>query len=85
MALINTTEGYKDESELIKRVDTGEEEIGKFTATEYCLVNCPGEAHVTGKRDKPEHFCSLHVHRSVNLEVKEGLEVSGVLNALLGA
>lgn len=85
MAEVNTTHGPMDDSQLQRREDSFDEEVGTLTAVEYCLLDCPGEAHKTGQRDKPEHFCSLHVHRSVNLAVKEGLEISGVLNALLGA
>lgn len=85
MAEVNTTRGPMDDSQLQRREDSHDEEIGTLTAVEYCLLDCPGGAHKTGQRDAPEHFCSLHVHRSVNLAVKEGLEISGVLNALVGA
>lgn len=83
--LINTINGEMDDSLLIKRVDSFDEEVGKLTATEYCLKDCPGEAHKTGVAVGVGCFCPLHVHRSAHIDVKEGLEVSSVLNALVGA
>lgn len=84
MAEIQTTLGLMDDSQLQRREDSFNEEVGTLTAVEYCLLDCPGQAHQSGLRDAPGHFCSQHIHRSVNLAVKEGLEVSGVLNSLLG-
>ena len=83
--LIQTTQGPMRASQLLRREDSFNEDIGSLTAVEYCVLDCPGQAHQTGQRDAPEHFCNLHVHRSVNLTVKEGLDISGVLNTLLGA
>lgn len=82
MAEINTTHGPMDDSQLIRREDSFDEEIGRITAVEYCLLDCPGEAHKTGQRDKPEHFCSLHVHRSIGIAVKQTPEIAGVLGKL---
>lgn len=80
MALIETTHGPMDESLLLKGFD-GEwvnDDREQTFVTEYCLANCPGEAHKTGRRDKPEHFCSLHVHRSGHVHLKKNVTAEGV-------
>ena len=41
------------------------------TSIEYCLKDCDGPAHVTGKADSNQHFCNKHVHRSVNMILKD--------------
>lgn len=53
------------------------------TIVEYCLLNCPGSAHQTGIPDSPSHFCNRHVHRSVAVQLKQGLEGLGDLGSIL--
>lgn len=83
--LVQTTQGPLPVTQLIRRDDSFDEAVGVLTAIEYCLKDCDGPAHKSGQRDAPGHFCSRHVHRSVNLAVREGLEVSGLFENLIGA
>src|ERR1043166_5810648 len=75
MALINTTLGEVEESEL-QRLDGRIDNDNETTQTvEYCLINCPGEAHKRGTPDADSHFCNLHVHRSVHVTLKQPLSL----------
>lgn len=78
MSQINTTLGLVDESEL-QKLDGSIDNDNERTATvEYCLANCPGDAHKTGTADSDSHFCNLHVHRSVHVTLKKPVTLAGV-------
>lgn len=78
MAEVNTTLGPIDESELQKLENVIDNENEHTTTIEYCLANCPGEAHKTGKPDSVSHFCGLHVHRSAHITLKQPVTLEGV-------
>lgn len=59
-----------DESELIKKETTIDDEREHVETVEYCVLACPGSAHRTGVADAPGHFCNMHVHRSVDMTLK---------------
>ena len=76
--MINTIYGPAEESDLQKREDVIDNENEHTTTVEYCLLNCPGKAHRTGKPDAEGHFCSLHVHRSAHVTLKKPVTLEGV-------
>lgn len=73
MALIYTTHGDLEESVLLKHDGGFENENERTTWVEYCLSSCVGQAHRTGTPDAPNCFCVQHVHRSVSVNLKQGL------------
>lgn len=75
MTLINTLNGPKDESELIKREGSIDNDNETTQTVEYCLIGCEGEAHKTNTPDSVSHFCNFHVHRSVHVTLKKPLEL----------
>lgn len=72
MAIITTIKGDLDESLLEKKTGEVDNENESTSTIEYCLAGCSGSAHRTGIPDSPSHFCSQHVHRSVQVTLKEG-------------
>ena len=78
MASISTIWGLMNESELQKREGTVDNDNEHTTSVEYCLANCPGEAHRTNTPDASGHFCNQHVHRSAHVTLKKGLFAEGV-------
>jgi hypothetical protein len=72
---------HVDESELIKRIDVDENDDIRIEATEYCLIGCKGNAHVTGVAQGDGSFCELHVHRSAHGIVKRWPEGMGAIAA----
>lgn len=71
IALIPTTHGPLDESQLLKTETVIDNDHERTTVVEYCLAGCDGAAHVTGAPDQPFHFCSQHVHRSAHVTIKQ--------------
>lgn len=69
--IVPTIYGPADESLLVKRVDTLDNDNELTVATEYCLVGCTGTAHVINKADSDSHFCAQHVHRSAHVQLKK--------------
>lgn len=78
MAEVNTIYGPMDDSELQRRDGLVDNDNEHTTTVEYCLANCPGNAHRTGKPDSDGHFCSLHVHRSAHVTLKKPVTLEGV-------
>ena len=73
--MIETTLGPRDESTLTKSSGTIDNDIETTTWVEYCLANCPGQAHQTGDPDEVHLFCAHHIHRSVHVTLKQGVEL----------
>lgn len=68
---ITTRLGLMDTSELmLPHLELDENDDRRIQSIEYCLLDCPGIAHKTGKSDKEGSFCSLHVHRSAHVDIK---------------
>lgn len=59
-----------DETQLQKKESTWEDDDMLIKAVEYCLLDCPGNAHKTGLAQGDGSFCELHVHRSVDAVAK---------------
>ena len=80
---VATRLGEMHESALRKRVDVFENADQRVEAVEYCMLDCPGAAHGTGRpaTDAQGCFCPHHVHRSVHVTVKQAPEftISGTL------
>lgn len=73
MAIVTTTLGEMDDS-LLQRIDTVLDNDNERTTTvEYCVLDCPGEAHRTGQPQGVGCFCPHNVHRSVDMELKRGV------------
>lgn len=71
--MIQTILGEMDESQL-QRLDTVIENTVEHTEiVEYCVLGCEGLAHVTGQPQGDGCFCPHHVHRSVNMRLKQGV------------
>lgn len=70
-ATIQTTRGLMDEALLLKKVGLVDNENERTTTVEYCLLDCSGQAHLTGEPDAPTHFCARHVHRSAAIHLKK--------------
>ena len=83
MALINTLNGEVDESKLIKREGSIDNDNEKTQTVEYCLIGCEGEAHKTNVPDSESHFCRWHVHRSVHVTLKKPVALEGVAGSFL--
>jgi hypothetical protein len=81
MTLINTTHGLKDESELMKLPGLVDSDDEHTTTVEYCLLNCPGDAHKTGVPDSASHFCNQHVHRSVHVTLKKAVTAESIADS----
>jgi hypothetical protein len=77
--LIETTKGMLDDSLLLLKVVEVDDDNEHTISTEYCLMNCPGEAHMTGEPDASGYFCCLHVHRSVTMQLKKWPAIQGGL------
>lgn len=82
MAIITTTLGDMDESALMKSEVLMDNDNERTTVTEYCLAGCEGQWHRTHIGDAPGVFCSQHVHRSIAMHLKKGLELSGTVGGL---
>lgn len=76
MALITTLLGDMDESLLVKTIGIVDTEQEYTIWTEYCLVGCEGEAHRTGQPQGVGLFCPQHVHRSLNMTLKQGVSIT---------
>ena len=79
MATITTTHGDIDESLLVKTRGVIDNDVEHTEIVEYCLLGCDGAAHRTGRPEGTACFCPQHVHRSVAVALKQGLEISSVL------
>lgn len=75
---ITTTKGLKDPALLDKRTGVVDNDNEHTEWVEYCLPRCSGQAHQIGTPDAPGHFCSQHVHRSVNMTLKSSAFGAGV-------
>lgn len=71
--IIQTTLGERDESTLIKTQGVVDNDVEFTQIVEYCPIGCPGEPHRTGVPNGVGSFCSLHIHRSVNMHLKTGV------------
>jgi len=78
MSQINTINGPMDESLLLKREGSTDNDNETAVTVEYCLKDCPGDAHKTGVADSEGHFCNLHVHRSAHVTLKKNVTAEGV-------
>jgi hypothetical protein len=76
--LITTTLGDRDDSTLRKTEGTVDNDVETTTWVEYCVADCPGVAHQTGRPDQPYLFCAQHIHRSVHVTLKQGVELFAV-------
>lgn len=65
------TQDDVDESALIKIQVLIDDAEATTMSVEYCLAGCDGPAHARRIADAAEHFCSRHVHRSVNMQLKK--------------
>lgn len=76
---INTTHGLMDEADLLKSWDGvwSDNETEQSTVVEYCLKDCTGQSHQTGKPDSLGHFCNHHVHRSAHVTLKKNVAGAG--------
>jgi hypothetical protein len=81
MTLIKTTHGLKEESDLMKLPGLVDNDNEHTTTVEYCLLNCPGDAHQTGVPDSASHFCNQHVHRPVHVTLKKAVSGEGIAAA----
>ena len=70
--LITTTLGDRDDSTLLKSTGGVDNDNERTVWVEYCEKDCKGEAHFTGTASGPGVFCDRHIHRSVNMELKQG-------------
>lgn len=80
--MITTTHGDMDESTLIKTEVVVDNENEHTTIVEYCLAGCDGPWHRTHQGDGEGVCCAKHVHRSVDMFLKRGLEISGIAGGL---
>lgn len=75
---VNTRFGYPmkvgDLQRHVQEHHEGAQDQENWTVTfseEFCMLDCDGEAHRTGKPDPVEgNFCRKHVHRSAHGEVR---------------
>lgn len=58
-------------SALQRRTGVVDNDVEYTTWVEYCVKGCDGPAHKTGVADSQDHFCDKHVHRSVNMILKD--------------
>lgn len=77
MAMITTTLGDMDDSQLKQTTGEIDNDVEHTTWVEYCLAECDGPAHTSNVPDESFYFCAKHVHRSVNMVLKQGVEVFG--------
>jgi hypothetical protein len=75
MALIQTIHGEMDTAQLQRIDGLVDDDVERTTTVEYCLLDCPGDAHRTGIAQGIGCFCSHNVHRSVNMTLKQGIEL----------
>lgn len=68
--VVTTTLGDIPEAHLRKHAAVIETDDQRIETVEYCLVGCPGVAHVTGQAQRVDCFCPEHVHRSLSVVVK---------------
>lgn len=80
--IVNTTQGPLDESLLMKREDVINNENERTETVEYCLKDCNGWAHVTGKPVSELFFCDQHVHRSVHVTLKKSVTSAGAAGSV---
>lgn len=83
MAEINTTHGPMDDSLLMLHTGLVNNEDERTTSVEYCLKDCAGEAHQTGRPDSPSHFCNFHVHRSAHVTLKKVPTITGEIGSFI--
>lgn len=93
MAEITTARGLMDEADLVKSELVFENDVERTTVVEYCVKGCTGQWHrgivtcgdstyQTREGDAPGVFCAQHVHRSVTVNLKKGIELSGIAGGL---
>lgn len=82
--MITTTLGDMDESLLMKKTGGLDNDNETTTWVEYCRRGCRGSAHITDIPDSESHFCSQHVHRSVDMFLKKGILGHGAVASLGG-
>jgi len=78
LPLITTTHGVLEARTLLKheqRIDTA---VESTLTVEYCLSDCDGQAHRSGRPDMPYFFCAKHIYRGCHVQLKQGLEMFGI-------
>jgi hypothetical protein len=79
MATITTTRGDMDDAALVKTEVLIENDHERTAVVEYCLLGCDGPWHRTHQGDGEGVFCAQHVHRSVSMHLKRGIELAAIV------
>lgn len=82
MAVIHTLDGDVDDSQLVKSEIVFENDTERTTVVEYCRLGCEGPWHLTHQGDAPGVFCARHIHRSVAVYLKQGLNIAGIAGGI---